>query len=578
MRRNGLLSSLIAGAQSISPRRLLLFLSGILLLSTTLLLFTSANLSTEKLYTIKYDLKDSVSQLTDKVYVPKIFKPATHQPPPPATNGTANTEGWFATWAWLNLFSAGDGDRVALPPLQRCPIYTYYEPAKDKTQSKVDNKLLLAWRRVWWAYGFKPVILGPQDAKQSGFYEMVYRANLTSELSKELMRWSAWNQMEGGILVDYNVFPMGPHDDVTISALRRCKFVYMNRFQKFDQKLYSSDKTSLNKILMHITSNPPKSTDNVKTIEAALSAAVDKPDEWIHVDSFPAALADYSPDVVKQKYPELKPADLPNLVNAHLHSTFLTQYPDGISLLSPFPLKLGALNHPGLELANRIAACPVSNPLPQSCPPNLSKCTVCNKPAAIISPDYLSDSTKYFTLGTVPHPYVTVELTNDDISLLHDPESRSLRFIRRKSIRDPWLKEVTKIPFMKSGLGAPPRATKLKEIVAAKQGSKFLSMWSTDKVGFKDIGWTLGFVPPTIEELGIKLPPAEETQKVKLEAAKKVAFNKRSRIVRVVEGWSLSDSEVWRFVNAWRERRILEREQWTKKERTYGLGLDKQER
>jgi len=371
---------------------------------------------------------------------------------------------------------------------------------------------------------------------------------------------------------------MGPHDDVTISALRRCKFVYMNRYQKFGQKLYSSGKTSLNKILMYITSNPPKSKDNVKTVEEALSA-VDKPDEWIHVDSFPAALADYSPSVVKEKYQELKSADLlPSLVNAHLHSTFLSLYPDGISLLSPFPLKLGALNHPGLELAQRIAACPVSNPLPQSCPPNLSKCTVCNKAAAIISPDHLSDSTKSFTLGTVPHPFVALELTDDNISPMHDRQDHSLRYVRRKTTRDPWLREVTKNPFMKTGLGAPPRATKLKEIVAAKQGTKFLSMWSTDKVGFKDVEWTLGFIPPTIEELGIKLPPAEETQNVKLEAVKKEAFNKKNKIVRVVEAWSLSDAEVWRFVNAWRERRILEREEWTKKEKKYGLGLDKEER
>lgn len=368
---------------------------------------------------------------------------------------------------------------------------------------------------------------------------------------------------------------MGPHDDIVITALRRCKFLYTSTYQKFQQKLYTSDKPSLNKILLHVTANPPPTA---KSVEGAVKSLFNNPDEMMHVEAFPAALADYSAAVVSEKYAGLRPADLPGLVNAHLHATFLSLYPDGISLLSPFPAKLGALNHPGLELAHRIAACPAKDPLPGSCPPNISKCTPCKKPAAVTTPEHLSDSTKAFTIGTVPHPFVAMELTDDAVSLVHDKEERSTRYIRRHTARDPWLREVTKAPFMKQGLGAAPRATKFKETVAAKAGSKFLSLWSTEKNGFKDTEWTLGFVPPTIEELAIHLPPAEEKQRVALKAAAGVALDRKSSLVAVVESWSLSDTEVWKFVNAWRERRAMERMQWTKKEKRYGLGLDQQER
>jgi hypothetical protein len=369
---------------------------------------------------------------------------------------------------------------------------------------------------------------------------------------------------------------MGPHDDVTIAALRQCKFQYTNRYKNFDQKLYTSDKASLNKIMMYVTSNPPAADKPVKTVEEVLSA-VDKPDDWIHIEAFPAGLADYSPETQQKNYKGLHAADLPDLVNAHLHSTFLSHYPDGIQLLSPFPDKLEALYAPALELANRIAACPTKNPLPESCPPNLQKCTPCKNPAPITTPIHLSETTKSFTLATIPHPFTTIELTTDGISLLNDHQSKSFRFIRRKAVRDKWIKEVTQAPFMKTGLGASPRASKIKELVGYQQATKFLSIWSTDKEGFKDAEWTLGFVPPTAQELKLKLKPVKGRTKAKLDNLQRVIAGK-GRPVKFVESWNLGDTEVWKFVNAWRQRRVLERNQWTAEEKKFRKGLDADER
>jgi hypothetical protein len=207
--------NLVVGAQSISTRRLVTFLGGIILLSTTLLLFTSANLTTESLHSVKTQVSESVHGLKDKVHIPTVWKPALHAPPPPPANSTASSEGWFASWSWMNPWSSDDGERIALPPIERCPIYTYYEPVtdqKDKEKAAIEDRMLLVWRRAWWAYGFKPQILGPAEAKTSGFYEMVGRAtSLTAELKRELMRWLAWNVVDGGILVDYRVRKRASH-------------------------------------------------------------------------------------------------------------------------------------------------------------------------------------------------------------------------------------------------------------------------------------------------------------------------------------------------------------------------------
>jgi len=198
MRPNGNLCALAAGAQSISTRRLILFLGGILVLSTTLLLFTSANLPTESLRKGNLDIPDIIK---GKLHIPAVFGPATHAP---AKNSTASNDEWFSSWSWKSPVS-GQGDRIALPPIERCSIYTYYEAPEDKVQAAVEDKMLLAWRRVWWAYGFKPMILGPAEARTSGFYEMVNRAPYLPAMKKELMAMSAWSQVDAGILVNYRV-------------------------------------------------------------------------------------------------------------------------------------------------------------------------------------------------------------------------------------------------------------------------------------------------------------------------------------------------------------------------------------
>jgi len=579
MRPSDLFNSLIVSAQSLSTRRLFVFFSGILALSIIVLITTSAHLSSPNLQAVNYRLPDSVSSLKDKVHVPQIFGPTPHTPeaPPAEADPTSSTEGWFSSWGWLHPFSGRSGeDRIALPHVERCAVYTYYVPSKDKNAAKVEDRMLLAWRRAWWAYGFKPMILGLADAKANKLHEQIFRVKLTPELEAQTMGWLAWSHVGKGLMVDYRVLPMGPRDDSTIVALGRCEFQYMSRFKDFEQKLYSSDKASIDKILTYITTHPQKEGDKIKTIEQAIAKSGNVAD-MIHLDSIPTVLADYTPEVVKEKYKDLKPVDLPDLVNAHLHSTFLEQHNDGITVLSPFNGMLDALHQPALELANRIAACPAKNPLPGSCPLNIPNCMPCTEDLPVSNHEHLPGTgTNSFVLGTVPHPFITTEMTIKELSLLTDSNSRSISFIRRKTIRDSWVKEVTKV-LMDDKLGSQPRVSKIKELVAVVPGKRLTAIWSTDKQGFKDTEWTLGFELSSVEELKLKLPAGEEAQKDVLNRAKK-AVAKEATMVCVVEAWNMGDTEAWKFVNAWRERRIVERTKWTKMERRYGQGLGKEER
>lgn len=213
----GFYRRLIAGSQSISTRRLLIFLFGIFLLSFSALVFVpSAIFASDDSKSVLQFVPGTVSE---KFHDLNPFKPTTHKPPAPQTNSTGSTDSWFSSWKWLNPFSsdlADDEERSVLPPMQkRCPIYTFYDSAAKGEDAQVEDKLLLAWRRVYWAQGFKPIILGMAEAKEHGLYRVVRDANkFDPDFEREIMKWLAWSHMGTGILADYRVcFLMAQDED-----------------------------------------------------------------------------------------------------------------------------------------------------------------------------------------------------------------------------------------------------------------------------------------------------------------------------------------------------------------------------
>ncbi|KAL7268965.1 hypothetical protein RUND412_008389 [Rhizina undulata] len=598
MRFVGRLGRIIAYIQLIPSRRLYSFVALLLILSILGLLLTPSSLSSDAEHhrPISFELPSSIADL--RQHVPSIYVPdfslnpfrtslTHHSPPPPSDSGnsTANTKGWFSDWKWLNPFSsniAKDEERVVLPPLEkRCPVYTFYDPEEAGNKNKdVEDKVLLAWRRAWWAHGFKPIVLGMGEARENGLYRSVLGEGLSKELEKEVMRWLAWSQMGTGVLMDYHIFPMHDRHDILFSSLRRCDFEYATRFENFGNLLYAADKKSIDAVLKHITTSVDNST---KTIEAATINT-----QLFHIDPFPVSLGDYTPASVQNRYPTLKTADLPVLINSHLHQSFLASYPAGIALLTPFSTALTPVHMDAYVLATKIAFCPdPRNPFPDSCPPNNIQCVPCKKPVSVSQTANYSNLTTpaSFTIATVPHPYTLASLLEPGSHFSSVSVEKVTRYLRRKTKRDAWLKEVTK-SLLKSGYSASPRVVSIKAAVAAERSQPFLSLWATSDMGFNDLPWVLGFTLPTVTELGIQVPaPEEVARSVMVKANKEINADGRGgtekgleRVRKVVEAWNLGDTEVWKFTGAWGRRAVMERREWSTQEGGFGFGVSEEEK
>jgi len=136
-----------------------------------------------------------------------------HKKPSPGKDSPSSSS-FYENWNWLKPFS-NDKDyqnsRSVLPPLsQRCPIYVYYDQdIAASPQTITDNEVMVVWRKAWWAAGFRPIILGTDDAMAHGQYTKVVsdeKENRMSEKMKyNIMRWLAWDHMGTGILSDFRV-------------------------------------------------------------------------------------------------------------------------------------------------------------------------------------------------------------------------------------------------------------------------------------------------------------------------------------------------------------------------------------
>lgn len=366
---------------------------------------------------------------------------------------------------------------------------------------------------------------------------------------------------------------MAPWNDNTLTALRRCDFTYVIRYEDWGHRVFAGDKSSVDAVLKHITSN--KMENNTVTIEAATKGAGDKLP--FHIEPIPKSFADYTSEAVKMLYPKLKFGDLPGLINSHLHENFLSTYPGGISLLSPLPVNLGALHHPAEVLANRIASCPFNKPEPLSCPSNKKGCNPC-KARLIIKPSVtLTNKTGIFSVGTIPHPYTFIALRNPEINLSTDAEDKSIRFVRRRVERDEWVRIVTTTV---KPIGSAPRVLTLKQAIVDPTTAALLS---TSDAGFQELDWTLGFTLPTEEQLKLDIPKPNEHQKALLDTTHKDAFSsrdggKKRKLRKVTEAWNLGNTEVWKFATAFTERSRMERMKWSEGEAMFRRGLSAEEK
>ncbi|KAM0251739.1 hypothetical protein ACHAQJ_008014 [Trichoderma viride] len=482
-----------------------------------------------------------------------------------------------------------DDERILLPPLKaRQPIYCYYDTNTSKTKHERDaeSELLLTWRRAWWAQGFRPVVLSAVEAISNPIYEQVQKMALTSEMRQDLMRWLAWDAMNGGILSDFTVLPIVPQQDPLLLFLSTGEYPNLTKWADLDDAFLIGHKSHVHLALQSIL--------QVKDMQETTSVTTALSNTAIAVNNTSKPLAYYSPKTIESKYAKVIKKDdraetlrtLNKLINYHLLVAWQNNFPDGIEVVKPHPQHATAMLAGALKLAKSLASCPES-PMVSTCPPNLPKCFPCvAAPMAVSTPPRLgfSNSPHVFTIGVVPHPwsFALVDNLRESINVTWIVESP----------RDTWLSTVTQA-YLGSGVTSNRRVLRFKELVAGEVATAH-SLWlpAEDKVS-SDMEWYFGF---TIPEKGMddgkskspvpaeRLPKDEEPDKVNgpvastedvareqalLDRAKRVVMlNKSStngtKMRTSLEAWNMADTEAWRFTRAFNARRFLEREEWEK--------------
>jgi hypothetical protein len=179
-----------------------------------------------------------------------FFGPATHSAPKPLVqpNSTAASPyspiAWFSDFKWRNPFSESltfDENTSLLPPLPRRPsIFTYYDvsPKQDKAVTEAEHRLILAWRRAWWAQGFKPQVLSSAEAMQHPQYHLFQRMKLDASVEAEILRWLAWGHMGGGLLTTWLALPMAEYENPTLAFLRRHEYPLLSRFGSLNHAVF----------------------------------------------------------------------------------------------------------------------------------------------------------------------------------------------------------------------------------------------------------------------------------------------------------------------------------------------------
>ncbi|MCJ1317662.1 hypothetical protein MMC15_002987 [Xylographa vitiligo] len=592
-----------------SPKRgpLIVFLTGVLLfvlfISTSSVSDASAAVRAAKEHAPRTGIsRPKLTALLPDVRNP--FRQAAHEPPV-QKNSTSGEAKWYSDWKWLNPFSSTitlDEHRSVLPPpATRPPIYTFYNTEVEKTEEvrAAENKLLLTWRRAWWAQGFKPVILGRAEAMNNPHYETLQGKELTPALEAELMRWLAWGQMGSGILANWLLVPMGAYDDHLLSYLRRGQYPRLTRYENLGSGLYSGDQVSIQAAIAVVLKSR-----KLTSAKSVLEATSD-PDMFA-VDPKPSDLAFYDPESLTALYKPITDSlltnqaqgltFLSNLISAHLHTNFLSNYPSGFGILSPHAFESAVIFSQALAIAHSLNTC-ADSPVPHSCPPNMLECNPCSPLKITYSPSKGND-TSIFNIGTVPHPYTLALFLarKTEVTVAH---------IRRETERDRWLQLVTQ-DTLGTKLGGTDRIVSLKEEVAG-EFSAARGMWITaeQSLQWRDLEWHFGFELPRADSSVQDVPASSTNVQMKLFTSylkaqapteealtlQKDIFNRAKQVVakavkagdkvdmkEVVEAWNLADTEAWRFVRAYEARGRVERTSWEEEERKFIGGEDGEER
>jgi hypothetical protein len=432
---------------------------------------------------------------------------------------------------------------------------------------------------------------------------------LDPKLEFEVMRWLAWGHMKGGILVNWLALPMAEYENPMLNFLRRNEYPKLSRVQSLDNAVFFGEKMAVddalkkltnNELLKNVTANKDKLTKLANKEGGPVVNLLGSND--MTVDAKADGIASYNMATISSKYKtvsdkftnttQAEALDLlENLINSHLHLTWQEQHPEGVAIVKPVPEHTTALMYEATSIGRNLTQCP-SSPMPKTCPPNRPKCKPCDANKAMkiqVFPEFVN-TTKFFTIGTVPHPYTLT-------SLHYTRDTIDTNFLRNNAKRDLWIQKLTdkSIP---GDHTEQVRVLKFKELVAAAPAH---SLWLTaERITQDDLDWIFGFglpqnasttkepsspskeselilfprpAPPKPIE-GVDVPDEKwiEKEVERLNKARDAIKSKDKNmklVVEAVEKWNLADTEAWRFSRAYSARRRQERKKWEEEEAKY---------
>lgn len=568
----------------------------------TLILFLLALIFVSGPQAVKEKMEGNLEKIAEHIpaSIQHPFAGSSHKPPV-QDNSTSGESSWFSDWKWRHPFSSSvtlDENRAVLPPLKNRPyVYTYYESVKkkDKPTLAAEERLLLIWRRAWWAQGFRPIVLGRAEAMNNPLYEklqLLKRKEIEVPLEYDIARWLAWGHMGNGVMANWLALPMAPTDDELISFLRRGQYPGVVRYDGLQNSLFCGVKSGINDLLSSVLDKP----DDLKTAKTVIDAAdkskylSDSQHDGVALYDWKTIQANYKTvaDALNDKKTESKGLSmLGELINAHLHTTWQSTFSSGIAVVKALRHMTTVLG-PAMDIARSLQMCSPS-PVANSCPPN-RKCQPCEAQELEIKtlPAY-RNQTSLFVISAVPHPYTAATLDNWRPSI-------DVTFIRRESKRDPWLLAVMK-DILGSAVSSQSRVVRFKEAVASDYGASH-SLWLTaERETHKDLNWIFGFSLPALPEpLEVNATAVEEQeatespappedprpgepkereiiQERKMLKSARAALKNKSKpmmqLKKAVEMWNLADMEAWKFARAFSARRRIERLRWEDEEKKF---------
>lgn len=432
-------------------------------------------------------------------------------------------------------------------------------------------------------------------------YNELQLMDLEPTFKTDLMRWLAWENMNGGLLAHHLLLPMAARDEPLLSFLRRGEYPKLTRWEGFEDGLFSGPKAEITAAVTTALRHPERK--DAKDVIGAVPA------ETFDVDPKHDGLAFYNVKTLETKYALVAEQlganratglqSLNYLINAHLHVAWQDSFPKGVAVLKPLPRHTSTMIEPALDLAVWLTSCP-DTPMPATCPPNLPKCSPCvaSHPMKISTPARYRNTTGLYTIGTVPHPYTMASLNDlkDDIDI---------PWVRRKMVRDLWLAELTK-EHSGTGVSGAARIVTFKEAVAGDFATAH-SVWLTAEREAvpRDLDWYFGFALPVNgtdtgkSETPVPGPerrpkpehdPADGPIPTEDDLAQEPILLKRARDIgksedpanlalrNAIEAWNLADTEAWKFARAFLARSRVERLKWEEEERGFagGAGSDKE--